>query len=388
MSEISLVLNVMFLLVSLAVLVLVFRLRDQMSQIHEKLAVTGGEWKEALAEKLASQFAGSQERLDRSMAQNRAELQNGLMLTTQALEQKFQSLEAKVALKLEGIGKSVETKLNENLKEGFQHFTKVQEHLKAAELKLSQLHTVGQSIESLNSLLKLPHLRGGFGEATLERILADFLPQGSYQLQAMVVPGSTERVDALVKTGTLSLPIDSKFPREAVLPLFESSDPALQEQARKALGEFIRTQAKSIAQKYIRPDHGTTDMALLFLPSETLYFEVVRLGKVFEEMSQLRVYPVSPNTLMIGLRSVGMAQEYYDMARGVEKTIEDVKKARRHFEHFETRFEDIGKGLRKAQEAFETAQTHLGRYETSVYRLTGETPESGVPTSNEVLDLK
>jgi DNA anti-recombination protein RmuC len=124
------------------------------------------------------------------------------------------------------------------------------------------------------------------------------------------------------------------------------------------------------------------------LPSETLYFEVVRLGKVFEEMSQLRVYPVSPNTLMIGLRSVGMAQEYYDMARGVEKTIEDVKKARRHFEHFETRFEDIGKGLRKAQEAFETAQTHLGRYETSVYRLTGETPESGVPTSNEVLDLK
>jgi DNA anti-recombination protein RmuC len=61
------------------------------------------------------------------------------------------------------------------------------------------------------------------------------------------------------------------------------------------------------------------------------------------------------------------------MSRGVEKTIEDVKKARKHFEHFEGKFEDIGKGLRKAQEAFDTAQTHLGRYESSVVRMTGET---------------
>jgi DNA recombination protein RmuC len=146
------------------------------------------------------------------------------------------------------------------------------------------------------------------------------------------------------------------------------------------LSDVIKAEAKSIATKYIRPEHGTTDMALIFLPSETLYFEVTRNGKLFEELSKLKVYPVSPNTLLIGLRSVMMAQEYYDMARGVEKTIEDVKKARRHFEHFEKKFEDIGKGLKKAQEAFETANTHLGRYETSVYRLTGEKVDEELPT--------
>jgi DNA anti-recombination protein RmuC len=110
-------------------------------------------------------------------------------------------------------------------------------------------------------------------------------------------------------------------------------------------------------------------MALLFLPSETIYFEVIRDAKLFETLAGLRVFPISPNTLAISLHSVAMAQEYYEMARGVEKTIQDIAGARRHFEHFEARFDEIGRGLKKAQEAFETAQTHLGRYGSSVERL-------------------
>jgi DNA recombination protein RmuC len=323
----------------------------------------------------------AQERLERALATNRQELQTGLFKTTEALENKFKSLEQQVGTRLENIGKNVENKLNENLREGFKHFEKVQQHLQSAELKLASLNTVGQSISDLNQLLKLPHLRGGFGEDTLERLLADFLPVGSYELQYAVVPGAAERVDAVVKLARQMLPIDSKFPREQVLPLFDSQDPAMIEAARKALSEFVREQAKSIADKYIRPDHGTTDMALLFLPSETLYFEVIRNGKLFESLNKLKVYPVSPNTLSISLKAMTIAQEYYEMARGVEKTIEDVKKARRHFEHFEKKFEDIGKGLQKAQEAFETANTHLGRYESSVYRLVGEdeTAQASLP---------
>jgi len=344
--------------------------------LTERMTRVGNETQQNLSERLSKQFLDTQERLDRTLGQNRIEMQDGLFKTTKALEEKFRSLEQQVGLRLENIGKSVESKLNENLKEGFKHFEKVQEHLQAAELKLASLNTVGQSISDLNSLLKLPHLRGGFGEANLERILADFLPAQSFELQYTVVPNSPERVDAIVRMARQVLPIDSKFPREQVLPLFETQDPVILEGARKALAEFIKTQSKSIADKYIRPDHGTTDMALLFLPSETLYLEVVRNGKLFEDMCKLKVYPVSPNTLIMGLRSVMMAQEYYDMSRGVEKTIEDVKKARRHFSHFERKFEDIGKGLKKAQEAFEVANTHLGRYENSVQRLTGEGAEA------------
>lgn len=362
-------------------------LQKSLLDLTERMTRVSGETREALAQGLSKSFLETQERIDRALAQGRQELQGGLSLTTKALETKFQSLEQQVGLRLEAIGKSVEAKLNENLKEGFKHFEKVQQHLSQAELKLQSLNTVGQSISDLNNLLKLPHLRGGFGEATLERILADFLPTGSYETQYAITPDSTERVDAIVRLPQQILPIDSKFPREQVLPLFETGNPAELESARKVLADVIKGQAKSIADKYIRPEHGTTDMAFLFLPSETLYFEVTRNGKLFEDMCKLKVYPVSPNTLVIGLRTVVMAQEYYDMARGVEKTIEDVKKAKRHFEHFGRKFEDVGRGLKKAQDAFDTAHFHLGRYETSVSRLTGDalTEESagtaGLPES-------
>jgi DNA recombination protein RmuC len=345
------------------------------------------EVRESLVQKLQDQFLAQQERWERASNANRTELQEGLNRSTQALEARFRTLEAQVSGRLEKIGESVESKLNENLKEGFKHFEKVNEHLLAAEGKLAHLATVGQSISDLNQLLKLPHLRGGFGEASLERLLSDFLPIGSFETQYQLDPSSTERVDAIVRLANQVLPIDSKFPREQVLPLFESQDPAVLEDARKMLSEVIRRECKSIAKKYIRPELGTTDLALIFLPSETLYFEVVRDGKLFEEMSKLKVFPVSPNTLAIGLKSVSMAQEYYELARGVEKTIEDVKKARRHFEHFENRFEDLGKSLRKAQEAFETANSHLGHYESSVYRLVGESaptlpsPAPSAPTN-------
>jgi DNA recombination protein RmuC len=342
------------------------------SELTEKIVRMNGEVREALADRLSKSFLDTQERLDRALIQSRLELQSGLEKSTVTLEGKFKSLETQVGNRLETIGKSVENKLNENLKEGFKHFEKVQQHLQAAELKLASLNTVGQSISDLNNLLKLPHLRGGFGESSLERILSDFLPLGSFELQYAIIPHSAERVDAVVKLPRQLLPIDSKFPREQVLPLFESQDPTALETARKTLSEVIKTQAKSIAQKYIRPDHGTSDMALLFLPSETLYFEVIRNGDLFEALAKLKVFPVSPNTLAISLRSVAIAQDYYEMAKGVEKTVEDIKKARRHFEHFEKKFEDIGKGLRKAQEAFDTANTHLNHYESSVYRLTGE----------------
>jgi DNA recombination protein RmuC len=351
---------------------LVRQLQAPLLDLTERVARTGGETREALVERLGRHFTEAQERMDRTLAQGRQELHAGLHRSTQALEARFQSLEQLTCQRLEGIGRSVETKLNENLREGFRHFEKVQQHLQAAELKLASLNTVGQSISDLNSLLKLPHLRGGFGEATLERLLADFLPAASFELQYPLSPGSSERVDAVVKLARALLPIDSKFPREQVLPLFESDDPAVLESARRALSDFVKLQARSIAEKYIRPEHGTTEMALLFLPCETLYFEVIRNGKLFEHIARLKVFPVSPNTLAISLHSISMAQEYYEMARGVERTIEDVKKARRHFENFERRFDEIGRGLKKAQEAYETAHTHLRHYESGVQRLTGE----------------
>jgi len=303
--------------------------------------------------------------LGQTLSNNRIEFQKGLERTTEMLDKRMGQL-------TEG----VQGKLDLNLKEGFRHFEKVQEHLKNATGELQSLNRVGQSINDLNSILKLPHLRGGFGEATLERLLTDLLPLNGFELQYMIVPGSAERVDAVVKFPKSVLPIDSKFPREQVLPLFESNDPKALEAARLKLAETIKTQAKSIKDKYLKPEHGTTDMALIFIPSESLYFEILRNIKLTEHLAKLKVFAVSPNTLAVTLHSISIAREYYEMAKGVEKTIQEIKKTQKHFENFGRRFEEIGTSLDKSQQAFQTARTHLDRYEGAMERLGNKAPDT------------
>jgi DNA recombination protein RmuC len=307
--------------------------------------------------------------LSQELLNNRRELQAGLSLTTQVLEKKLATLDDKLEKKMGEFSLGVQNKLEANIKEGFFHFEKVQEHLKGAQLQLLNLNQVGESINELNNLLKMPHLRGGFGEAVLEKLLSDLLPSHAFELQYKITPHSTERVDAVVKFPTNVLPIDSKFPREQILPLFETNSPESLEKARKNLAEVLRIQAKQIKEKYIHPEHGTTDMAFLFVPSETLYFEVLKNQKLCDEMNRLRVIIVSPNTLAISLQAISVARQYYEMAKGVEKTVLEIKKVRQHFDHFQTRFEDIGISIGKAQTAFDTASTHLSRYVSATSRL-------------------
>jgi len=309
--------------------------------------------------------------LQEALQSSRQEMQSGLANTTLLLEQKVSQIDQRLDQRLNSLTHNVGDKLEKNIKEGFIHFEKIQNHLKHAELQLQNLNMVGQSINDLNNLLKLPHLRGNFGEAVLEQLLTDLLPQDAFELQYRIVPSSTERVDAVIKYPQKVLPIDSKFPREQVLPLFETNDPAKLETARKNLAEVMKALGKSIRDKYIHPEYGTTEIALLFVPSETLYFEILKNLKLCEELAKLKVFAVSPNTLSITLHSLSLSRSYYEMAKGVEKTILEIKKSQQHFKNFEGRFIEVGLSLNKAQTVFNTATTHLSRYQSSVSRLAG-----------------
>jgi DNA recombination protein RmuC len=309
--------------------------------------------------------------LQEGLQNSRKEVQSGLANTTLILEQKVTQIDQRLDQRLNSLTQSVGNKLELNLKEGFLHFEKIQTHLKQAELQLQNLNNVGQSINDLNNLLKLPHLRGNFGEAVLEQMLTDLLPQDAFELQYRIVPGSTERVDAVIKYPQKVLPIDSKFPREQILPLFETNDPIELEAARKNLSDVMKGLAKSIREKYIHPEHGTTEIALLFVPSETLYFEILKNLRLCEDLAKLRIFAVSPNTLAITLHSLALSRSYYEMAKGVEKTIVEIKKSQQHFKNFEGRFLEVGNSLNKAQTVFNTAATHLSRYQSAVSRLTG-----------------
>lgn len=346
-------------------------MRENFDNLQNKLFVSQQEF-ERTNESRTSTFRAE---ITQQFQNNRREFQQGLSLTASNLEQKVTAIDLRLDKRLAEMATGVQSRLDLNVKEGFRHFEKVQEHLKQAEIQLLNLNTVGKSINDLNNLLKLPHLRGSFGEATLERLLSDMLPQDSFELQYKIGPNSNERVDAIVRYPQAVLPIDSKFPREQVLPLFDSNDQSVLENARKNLLDVMKTLGRQIKEKYIHPEWGTTEMALLFVPSETLYFEVIRSPKTCDELSRNKVYIVSPNTLAVTLHAISIARQYYDMAQGVEKTISDLHKAKQHFESFEKKYEEIGNSLTKAQGAYNIASTHLSRFQSAVTRLTGAEAE-------------
>jgi len=339
------------------------------------------------------QLGAGREEQSRNLAGGRTELTNSLLLTTQQLKAEFQTLNQQTAQSLEGIRnrvdeklmaitEQVQQKLDQNIKEGFAQFEKVQQHLKAAEEQLREVGALGHSINDLNTLLKLPHLRGQFGEASLERLLADFLPAHMFALQASPCEGGG-RADAIIYFPDRKLPIDAKFPREQVIALFESDDEAEIEEARVALERVMKAEAKRIKQ-YIQPQNGTTEIALMYLPSETLYMEVIRNRELGDWMNQQHVFPVSPNTLLMTLQTISLVHKWYEVASRFEKSRAELAKAQKSFDFFQNQFENVGKNLNKAQEAFETAQRHLKTYRGKVSALSGqEQLELDSPASQE-----
>src|SRR5258706_2917775 len=172
---------------------------------------------------LEQQLASGREEQTRRLAEARSEMTGSLLLTTQQLQVEFQRLNQQTAQSLDSIRDrvdqklvamtdQVQLKLDQNIKEGFAQFEKVQQHLKNAEEQLREVGALGHSINDLNNLLKLPHLRGQFGEASLERLLSDFLPANMFEMQCAVNGGG--RVDAMISFPDRRLPIDAKFPRE------------------------------------------------------------------------------------------------------------------------------------------------------------------------------
>jgi len=324
--------------------------------------------------------AGRQEQSER-LTEVRTELASSLALTASQLKSEFDNLNQKTALSLDSIRDRVDArllaitdqvqqKLDQNIKEGFAQFEKVQHHLKAAEEQLREVGALGHSINDLNNLLKLPHLRGRFGEASLERLLADFLPAHMFEMQAQLPEGGG-RPDAIIQFPDRRLPIDAKFPREQVLALFESNVEAEIEEARIALVRVMKAEAKRI-KAYIQPENGTTDIALMYLPSETLYMETIRNRELADWLNLQHVFPVSPNSLLMTLQTIALVHKWYEVASRFEKSRLELSKAQKSFDYFQSQFENVGKNLSKAQEAFDKAQTHLKTYRGRVTVLSGQ----------------
>jgi DNA recombination protein RmuC len=260
----------------------------------------------SLGDTLTQQLQALNEANQRRMAEVRATLEAQLQQLQQSNAAKLDEMRATVDEKLH---KTLETRLTES----FQH---VAQRLEQVHKGLGEMQTLAAGVGDLKHLLSNVKTRGMFGEAQLGALLEQVLAPDQYATQISTRPGSREVVDFAVRLPGKSvdgqpvwLPIDAKFPNEDYARLLDAqgrADPLAAEAAAKALEQAIRREAKSIAEKYLEPPH-TTDFALMFLPTEGLYAEVLRRPGLVESLQRdHRVSLAGPTTLMAMLNALQM----------------------------------------------------------------------------------
>jgi DNA recombination protein RmuC len=259
-----------------------------------------------LSDTLAQQLSGLSESNARRMAEVR-----------QTLEAQLAQLQTTNSAKLDEMRATVDEKLQTTLQARLgESFKQVAERLEQVHKGLGEMQTLAQGVGDLKHLLTNVKTRGMFGEAQLSSLLEQVLVVDQYATQIATRPGSKNVVDFAIKLpgksddGTpLWLPIDAKFPNEDYERLLDAqgrADAAGAEAAGKALEMRIRLEAKSIAEKYIEPPH-TTDFAILFLPTEGLYAEVLRRPGLMESLQRdHRITLAGPTTLLAMLSSLQM----------------------------------------------------------------------------------
>ena len=277
-------------------------LRDQLEgnghQIRNQFTVL----QDAMSQQLAGLVQGTQH--------------NAEQLRT-ALNERLAAIQADNTAKLEEMRRTVDEKLHATLEQRLgESFKHVSDRLEQVHKGLGEMQTLAQGVGDLKHLLTNVKTRGMFGEAQLEALLEQVFVPDQYAAQVATIPGSKNVVDFAIKLPgkgdsgePLWLPIDAKFPNEDYERLLDAqgrADAVAADAAGKALELRIRLEAKSISEKYVEPPH-TTDFAILFLPTEGLYAEVLRRPGLMEALRrEHRVTLAGPTTLLAMLSSLQM----------------------------------------------------------------------------------
>jgi DNA recombination protein RmuC len=223
-----------------------------------------------------------------------------------------------------------------------------------------------RDLGKLEDLLRPPQARGAFGEVLLEHLLAQGLPEGCWRTQYAFRSGA--RVDAVLVLNGALVPVDSKFPLEAFARMAAADQgDAARGLHRRAFVRDARKHVDAIADKYIRPDEGTFDFALCYLPSEAVYYEFLReepAGEsAFRSALERRVFPVSPGTLYAYLLSIGVGLRGLRVEANARRVLDALSALRGDLDRFQSDFEVVGKHLGNARTRWEEAARRLDRFD-------------------------
>ena len=172
---------------------------------------------------------------------------------------------------------------------------------------IGEMSEIGRGMKDLQEFLRSPKLRGNVGEQILKELLSQMLPKQSFHLQYTFKSG--EKVDAAIKTTAGIIPVDSKFPMENFRKMMSAKDESEKKTFGKEFERDVKNHIDAISRKYILTEEGTIDYALMYIPSEAVYYEVANNLALFEYAGEKRVLPVSPTTFYAYMRAILMSFE-------------------------------------------------------------------------------
>jgi DNA recombination protein RmuC len=314
------------------------------------------------AEALARFAAGFGEQLQALIALNDRRLAE----VRETVEQRLQSLQTDNAARLEEMRKTVDEKLHATLEQRLgESFKLVSDRLEAVHNGLGEMQSLAAGVGDLKRVLTNVKSRGTWGEVHLERLLEDTMTAGQFERNVRPVPGSDAIVEFAIRLpGTtvdgapVWLPIDAKFPKEEYERLSDAQDVGDLETVKvagAALARAVEIQARLIAKNYVAPPH-TTDFAIMFLPTEGLYAEVLRRPGLADKLQNLRINVAGPNTLAALLNSLQMG--FRTLA--IEQRSSEVWQVLRAVK---TEFSKFGDALANVKKSLEIASNKIGSTE-------------------------
>lgn len=340
--------------------------RERHKELASELLLAQAEREREETTRAAARSRELFETTSKLFAEARKEQGERLLQIDETLKQQLERLQRSNEARLDEMRKVVDEKLHETLEKRLsESFRSVSEHLEAVHRGLGEMKNLASDVGGLKRALTNVKNRGVLGEAQLGALLEQFLSPEQYESNIPVRRGSSERVEYAVRLpGTeegsvVLLPIDAKFPIEDYQRLLDAYDHAEPEEALKhsqALEQRILQEARTIRDKYINPPM-TTDFALLFLPFEGLYAEVLRRPGLFQRIQhEMRVTIVGPttltaflNSLQVGFKTLAITKQSAE----IHKTLARVK----------TEFERFGVAVAQAQKKIEEAGKKLGDVE-------------------------
>lgn len=245
--------------------------------------------------------------------------------------------------------------------------------ISSVQRSIGEMSEIGRGMKELQEFLRSPKIRGNIGEQVLRELLSQFLPKQSFSLQYSFKSGAI--VDAAIKTEAGIIPVDAKFPMEN----FKRMTSAESERDKKLFEkEFVRDVKRhidAISSKYILTEEGTIDYALMYLPSEAIYYEVANNSTLFDYSSQKRVLPVSPTTFYAYMKTILMSFEGQKVEAKAAQILKTIKAIQKDYGLIEKNLSVLGRHLQNAYNQMNnvlSSFTLLGQKLTSTQALEEE----------------